>query len=418
MMTSSEKEYLRDLAKEQLELANSPIMKERERLWYDHNELKGSRPMIAVGEGHYWKEMCPELQCEDSLARDIEYQLQNNIQRVKLIGDDKVTPDFYPIKYSVAGPVGGLGQKSERAETGLTSDGTEGYHIIPQIEVIEEDFEKLSPTKHNFPKARLERQKECVEDIIGNILPVKLVNGSNDWGPSPMRDVIALMGMENAYIAMVSEPDEFHRLMEFLTEDAIRLYRFEEENGCMYLNNGNTEIGSGNWCFTRELPGKDFAGRVRSTDTWGHMNAEEASDISPAMFREFILPYQKRLAKEFGLIYYGCCEPVSKFWENGIDQIENIRKLSISPWCDEAYMGKRIAGRDIILSRKPRDYYYLGTQAAFEEEEFRKNIRQTVEATKGCKVEYILRDVLTIHGNVEKVKRAVEIIREETEDSY
>jgi len=34
-------------------------------------------------------------------------------------------------------------------------------------------------------------------------------------------------------------------------------------------------------------------------------------------------------------------------------------------------------------------------------------------AAKGCKVEYIFRDMLSVHGNWSKVKRAVEIVREE-----
>ena len=249
--------------------------------------------------------------------------------------------------------------------------------------------------------------------MIGDILPVRLVNASNNWGPSPLRSIIGFMGMENAYISMATEPEEFHRLMDFVTEDAIRLYRWEEENGHMFLNNGNTLIGSGNWCFTRELPQKDFAGKVRSVDTWIHMNAEEACDISPDMFKELILPYQKRLAKEFGLIYYGCCEPTSKFWDGGIETIGNVRKVSISPWCDERFMGERLAGKNIIYSRKPKDYLYIGSQKELDEEAFRKNIRQTIAATKGCKVEYIFRDVMTIHGNGAKVKRAVEIVREE-----
>ena len=102
MITKREREYLRDLAKKQMELAHSPLMKERERMWYDHNELKGSRPMIAVGEGHYWREIVPELKCEDSLAREMEYALQNQVQRVHWIGDDRVTPDFHALNYSVA----------------------------------------------------------------------------------------------------------------------------------------------------------------------------------------------------------------------------------------------------------------------------------------------------------------------------
>ena len=408
----SEREYLRDLAKKQWELSQLPVMREREALWYDHNEAIGGRPMISVEEGHYWKEMCPELKCEDPFHREVEYQLQNQIHRVELIGDDRVTPDFYELKYAVYEDICGLGQKSVNADI-KASDGTSGYHIIPQIEVIEDDFEKLRPTVFRYPKEEVEGKKEKIEALFGDILPVRLVNASNNWGPSPLRWIIAFMGMENAYISMASEPEWFHKLMDYVTEDMIRLYRFEEESGHMFLNNGNTLIGSGNWCFSRELPQKDFNGFVRSVDTWGHLNAEEACDISPAMFKEFILPYQKRLSKEFGLIYYGCCEPSSKFWDHGINEIENVRKVSISPWCDEKFMGERLAGKKIIYSRKPKDYQFIGGQAAFDEEAFRKNIRETVEATKGCKVEYIFRDVMTIHGNGAKVKRAVEIVREE-----
>jgi len=153
---------------------------------------------------------------------------------------------------------------------------------------------------------------------------------------------------------------------------------------------------------------------VRSVDTWGHLNAEEACDISPEMFKEFILPYQKRLAKEFGLISYGCCEPISKFWDHGVSDLKNIRRVSISPWCDEKFMGERLAGSSVIYSRKPKDYYYLGAQGAFDEDAFRKNIRETIAAAKGCKLEFIFRDIMTLHGNKTKVKRAVEIVREET----
>ena len=93
--------YLRALAKKQLELSRLPIMAERTRLWYAHNAAEGERPMISGEEGHYWKEMAPEQKCTDPLHREMEYQLLNQIARVELIGDDRVTPDFYEIKYGV-----------------------------------------------------------------------------------------------------------------------------------------------------------------------------------------------------------------------------------------------------------------------------------------------------------------------------
>ena len=48
----NEREYLRDLARQQLALAKLPIMAQRAELWYDHNECRGERPMISVEEGH------------------------------------------------------------------------------------------------------------------------------------------------------------------------------------------------------------------------------------------------------------------------------------------------------------------------------------------------------------------------------
>lgn len=418
MISEQERAYLKDLAKQQKELADSSLSREQTALWYDHNELKAPRPVISVEEGHYWREIFPELMCTDPLAREMEFQLQNKIQRVKYIGDDRPTPGFYQINFTHCGPLCGLGEQMVRATQNGASDGVHGYHIIPQIEVIEEDFHKLKPTEFTDPWPELLEKKAAVEDVIGQYLPVKFWNAQNSWGPSPMRYVIAFMGMENAYIAMKEEPDWFHRLMEFITEDFIHIYRYQEKNGLLALNNGYDYTGSGNWCFSRELPRKDFTGYVRTVDQWGHLNAEDASGISPADFREFILPYQLRLAREFGLVYYGCCEDVSRFWDDGIDRIPNVRKLSISPWCDEAKMGERLAGTSVIYSRKCRDVRYLGTTRDFDAEGFRANIRETVEKARGCKMEFIFRDIMSLKGNNEKIKEAVRIVREETEEAY
>lgn len=45
-ITQEDRNYLRELAKKQLEYSKLPVMKEREQLWYKHNNLEGERPMI------------------------------------------------------------------------------------------------------------------------------------------------------------------------------------------------------------------------------------------------------------------------------------------------------------------------------------------------------------------------------------
>ena len=40
------------------------------------------------------------------------------------------------------------------------------------------------------------------------------------------------------------------------------------------------------------------------------MDSQETVSISPDMYGEFIFPYYKKVAERYGLLSYGCCEPV------------------------------------------------------------------------------------------------------------
>lgn len=93
-MDAREREYLRELAKKQLEYAQSPLNKEREERWYRHNSLSGNAPMVVVEEATFFDDVAPPLRCQSEIGRDIEYQLLKNIFAFEKIGDDKVVPDF------------------------------------------------------------------------------------------------------------------------------------------------------------------------------------------------------------------------------------------------------------------------------------------------------------------------------------
>lgn len=97
-------------------------------------------------------------------------------------------------------------------------------------------------------------------------------------------------------------------------------------------------------------------------------------------------------------------------WDDYISKLPNLRKVSISPWCDEEIMSQRLAGSKVIYSRKPSPNF-LGVTPAFDEEAFTAYIKNTVERTRGCHTEFIFRDVYTLHGNTGKARRAAEIVR-------
>jgi hypothetical protein len=382
----------------------------RTRLWYLHNRLAGKRPMVVMEEDTFLPDILPKRRCEHPLAARIEGRLCQVIAAYEIFDDDKVVPDFFPLNFVIETDF--LGQKQKRV---FAAQGP-GFHIEPVFATLEEGLPLLRPSEYRFDEA--EALEKAARDILGDILPVVRKNSFNHWFFTPTQLVVNLMGMENMYCAMMSEAEDFHRLMGLIVEDLKRCLRWQEEQGLLVLNNGNDYMGSGSFCFSDELPREDYEGRVRSRDLWGHMNSQESIGISPEQFAEFIYPYYEDLAREFGLVYYGCCEPVHSYWDSSLKDLPNLRKISISPWCDEEIMGERLSGGRVIYSRKPSPNF-IGIQSGFDEEAFTAYIRKTAAAVKGrCKAEFIFRDIYTLHGNRDKLRSAVEITRRVAEELY
>ena len=132
--------------------------------------------------------------------------------------------------------------------------------------------------------------------------------------------------------------------------------------------------------------------------------------MSPEMFHEFIFPCYMKIAQLYGRLSYGCCEPVDRFWED-IKTLPNLKKVSISPWCDEEFMADQLRGTDTIYLRKPHPNF-LGVGTQLDEDGFRAHIAKTVQTARGCTLEISQRDVYTVNRDMNKVRRYVQIVRE------
>lgn len=404
IITPQERACLRELARKQREYANLPVMEQRTREWIAHNRCQGTRPMVIVEAATFWPDVRPVLRCVSEPARWLEDQLLRNIFIHEQIGDDHVMPGHVHVRFEIEFTLFGLKQKKVYANDGL------GYHIEPVIGDLSRDAENLGASVCTYDKHETRRRFDFAEEMVGDILPPLLKNDVNHWAFGITQQVVNLMGMENMFIAMMDAPEAFHRLMNRIVSEMAAFLRWQERYGLILPNHGNDYMGSGSYCFTDELPRKGLGGAVTGKDTWGHLNSQESVGISPGMYEEFIAPYYLDLSREFGLLYYGCCEPVDPFWEHGISRLCNLRKVSISPWCDESYMAERLAGSNIIYSRKPSPNL-LGVQAELDEAAFRQSIKTTAGLTQKCKTEYIFRDVYALHGNVSKLNKAVELVR-------
>ena len=412
-----ERSYLRSLAAKQAEYAALPVMSERRRMWYDLNDAKpGARPPIIIETWTFDRDFLPDslLRCSTDDGRSVERQLLRNIRNHELIDDDKVIPDTFEIDWFTE--IDEFGVKIER-ETVEDSQGVPtGFRYLHPIKDLVRDLDLLKPVSAGVDRESTAAWKSFLEELFGPCLPVA-IRGRLAWTSMLTNRVVALMGMQAFFMAMYDSPDHLHRLMAFLRDNALRLMRWQESEGLLTVNNGNQDSFGSSYNFTSRLPGPGHEGGcVRLCDMWGATNSQETVGISPRMFHEFCFPYYRNVCEPVGLLYYGCCEPAHPFWDD-IRQLPHLKKVSISRWCDQALMGEALQGTGVVFSRKP-DPNFLSVDERLDEEAWAAHIRETLEATRGLFVEFIVRDVYTVHGDLNNPRRAVEIARREIDRHY
>ncbi|MCL4418235.1 MAG: hypothetical protein M1365_16380 [Actinobacteria bacterium] len=76
-----DRNILKTLAKRVSEIAADPAQNEKRNLWYLHNELKDTRPIILCYPEGGWDEIIPEsqLKCKGESARKWEIILRKEI---------------------------------------------------------------------------------------------------------------------------------------------------------------------------------------------------------------------------------------------------------------------------------------------------------------------------------------------------
>ena len=163
---------------------------------------------------------------------------------------------------------------------------------------------------------------------------------------------------------------------------------------------------TGAW--TDELPAKGYdPAKPRTEDMWMYGLAQMFSTVSPEMFKEFEVDYTTGLCARFGLVYYGCCDPLDRKM-NEVRMIPNVRKVSMSPWVNEE-RGAAEIGRDFVYSRKPSPALLAGDR--FAPEQVRADLLATRRVCEkyGCPLEFILKDVSTVRYEPQRLFQWAEV---------
>ena len=415
-VSSVERSYLRELAAKYLEYANLPVMKTRTAEWYAHNALKGNRPMVVIETESFEKDFLQPPHCNSPELQYLENYLTSAIDNFELVNDDKVIPAEIRIPWRVMFKLFGHDPEDLIVHSEDASGNNLGYGMKYPITDLEKDFPKLGKSCYGTDKEGTMEILDLYRELVGDIIPVVPWNCNLHWAFALTAQAVLLMGMENLYIAMIDSPELVSAFIKRIADDTLAFANYLYEQDVLTLNNGNHYAGAGSYGFTTELPQKDFTGKIRLKDLWVNMNSQESVGISPELFQSVFYPHYARVASEFGLVYYGCCEPVHACYDNCLENLPNLRKISASRWCDMKFMGERLRNGKVIISRKP-DPKFMGI-GSLDENECRTHIEDTLHSCEGCKLEFIYRDVYNLNGDRTKPGKIVNIIREACDKLY
>ena len=400
-----DREVIRGLAARWMELAHLPVMAERKRLWTALKDLRPGRPMVLFEtwtlENYVGEE---ELQCAGPETRKIEREMRAVIRQAEEIGDDYVVDPFYRVYWDIEDMDYGVPIIAEHALDGQGGDTAYAYNHPLRQPV---DVQKLRPRSWTIDRGKTYARQAWLEDLFGGVLPVRL-QGTGGQIAALTSDLFRLIGNDNLLTWPYDAPEALNAVMAYLRDDRIAYYHWLESESLLGLNNDSHLVGSGSPGFTTALPASGFAGEARLRDLWIWMESQETTMISPKMFSKFYLPYMAEVASCFGLVYYGCCEPVHDRWEPILRAIPQIRAVSISPWCDQKIMGMWL-GKNIVFSRKPKPWLLSGDSPDWDALE--KDVDETVAATRDGCLEIIFRDVYRINGDRPRLKKWVDLVR-------
>ena len=392
----------------QLEYANTARNDAILKQWQAQAQGRRENPPVRLLFSNFHHEIItPRLQCQGGQARDIEAALLSTLAGRELFDDDTpIAPSFDLMWQTYVRPFGIDPQLTRATET-----GSQAFHIDPVIHGLASEIDKLRGGSFGVDRAATVRQRELVEDILGDILPVRMVMKSL---PGMITNpLVHLMGMEACYLAMFDCPDAVHEAMEMATRTYEQYYDFLEKEQLLLPTNGTSPLAQESFAFTDELPTDTVTG---TKQCWGFLESQETTAVSSATFGEFVYPYQNRLAGHFGLLSYGCCERVDAIWPDYLSKWPHLRKLSVSPFNNEPRIGECLRGSRVVYYSKPRAEY-VTFPGPLDDGAITTYFRGVCEAASGCLFEIAQREVGTIFGDFERGRHYVRLAKEAV-DAY
>ena len=271
-----------------------------------------------------------------------------------------------------------------------------------------EDIAKLRMPRHEIDELATAQRVERMKEILGDIITINLDRGP--WYRMWTGDISAylgfLRGVENVMLDMADNPEWLRRLSKFLGDGMLKTQAEAEAVGDWGLCDHENQAMP----YAEELPDPAAnSNGVQRSRLWGYQAAQEMALVSPAQHEEFLLCYQKPILANVGLAAYGRCEDLTRKIDM-LRQIRNLRRIAVSPFADAPRCAEQI-GDKYVLSYRPSPADMVGY--GFDEVRIRRILRRDLEACRAndCYVDITLKDVETVQGDTERVRKWVATTR-------
>lgn len=407
MVNSHDKEIIRTLAAQVADVAALPAQEEKRRLWRKLNGLHPERPLVTIDQV-CWNEMNLNdeltLRCTDPDCLGYEDTLRKILFQWKYFPVDMVVDPFIRVAKAVNGVGFGI-IVSENISVSDPTNSVVGHLFLNQFEK-DEDLEKIQTPVITHDETETARRMAVAHELFDGILPVRA------WGVDPylsLWDPISTwMGVENAVLGLVERPDFMHALVGRVTDGYLGMLDQLEQQGLLC---GEQSLIHCTGAFTDDLPAPGYdPQKPRTKDLWMFGLAQMFAMISPKLFQEYEVDYASRICERFGLVYYGCCDPLDKKMTQ-VRKIPNVRKVSMSPWVNQE-RGAAEIGKDYVFSRKPSPA--LLAFDPFDPDLVRQDLTATQKVCDqyGCPLELILKDISTVRYQPQRLFEWAQIAME------
>jgi len=398
----TERETVRAMARRVAEIAASLENETIKQRWRDVNALrKPDRAPVWCRPVGAWPELLPEesLVSADPWLRQVEAGLRRILIKHD-IGDDSPVDEYFAVnaRFDVEPRnVWGLDVQKTRPD-----DAGGAWAYDPPLKT-ETDFDKLRLPSYAYNRTKTDEALSRADELLGDILPVRLACGP------PLSATLGtaaadLRGLTQMMMDAAAQPELLHRLMAHLRDANLAAMQQVADAGVLTPNNTGPMTCS-------DPIGPDTAGGpLTYANLWCMVNSQEFDQVSPAMWEEFCLDYQRPIIEQFGLSGYGCCENLTHKID-GVLSIPNLRIFVCSAWTDLGAVLERCGTDYVIMWRqKASDIVF-----ADDTNQLRRDLEDGVRRLRGSCYQIVLRELQTLCGHPDRLHVWTRLAKEAAE---